>query len=121
MIFAHHSGKSGLQRGTSRREDCLDTVLALRRPSNYTPEDGARFEVHFEKARGLYGDAIQTIEAQLHSGTDGSLVWTHKTLEQEIAERIIELKEDGLTQRQIGTEVGVSLGKVNKVLKAGKG
>ena len=120
VIFVHHSGKSGLQRGTSRREDCLDTVLALRRPSNYSPEDGARFELHFEKARGLYGDAVQPLEAQLHSGTDGSLVWAHKTLEQEIAERIWELKEDGLTQRQIGMELGISLGKVNKVLKAGR-
>ena len=30
-------------------------VIALRRPSNYEPKDGARFEVHLEKSRGLFG------------------------------------------------------------------
>ncbi len=31
VIFIHHSGKNGAQRGTSKREDLLDVVLALRR------------------------------------------------------------------------------------------
>ena len=30
VLFVHHAGKSGLQRGTSRKEDVLDTVIALR-------------------------------------------------------------------------------------------
>jgi hypothetical protein len=29
----------------------LDTVIALRRPKDYSPEQGARFEIHFEKLR----------------------------------------------------------------------
>ena len=29
----------------------LDTVIALRRPEDYSPEQGARFEIHFEKLR----------------------------------------------------------------------
>ena len=32
VLFVHHSGKGGQQRGTSRREDVLDTVIALRYP-----------------------------------------------------------------------------------------
>src|SRR3712207_8895249 len=51
----HHAGKGGQQRGTSRREDALDTVIALRRPADYEPEQGARLEVHLEKARGVAG------------------------------------------------------------------
>src|SRR5690348_11586966 len=47
ILFIHHAGKGGLQRGTSRREDVLDTVIGLRRPGNYRAEQGARFEVHF--------------------------------------------------------------------------
>ena len=50
-LFVHHAGKGGKQRGTSRREDVLDTVIALKRPTDYVATDGARFEVHFEKAR----------------------------------------------------------------------
>ena len=49
VLFIHHGGKSGQQRGSSRKEDIVDTVIALRRPPDYSPDDGARFEVHFEK------------------------------------------------------------------------
>jgi AAA domain len=49
VLFVHHAGTNGRQRGTSRREDVLDTVIALRRPENYSPGQGARFEIHFEK------------------------------------------------------------------------
>ena len=51
VLLVHHAGTNGRQRGTSRREDALDTVIALRRPEDYSPEQGARFEVHFEKLR----------------------------------------------------------------------
>ena len=53
IIFVHHANKNGMQRGTSKREDVLDTVIVLKRPADYTPEHGARFEVHFEKSRGF--------------------------------------------------------------------
>ena len=64
-LFIHHSGKSGAQRGTSRKEDVLDTVISLRRPPDYLPEQGARFEVHFEKSRGFYGTDAESFEARL--------------------------------------------------------
>jgi AAA domain len=51
VLFIHHAGTNGRQRGTSRREDALDTVIALRRPEDYSLEQGARFEIHFEKLR----------------------------------------------------------------------
>ena len=49
VLLIHHAGKGGQQRGTSRREDVLDTVISLRRPADYQPSEGARFEVHIEK------------------------------------------------------------------------
>ena len=55
-MIVHHAGKRGLQRGTSRREDVLDTTIAMRRPKDYEPSEGCRFEVHFEKSRGFTGD-----------------------------------------------------------------
>ena len=35
VLFVHHAGKGGAQRGTSKRENVLDVVLLLRRPANY--------------------------------------------------------------------------------------
>ncbi len=55
ILFIHHSNKNGGQRGTSRKEDVLDNVICLKHPINYTSDQGALFEVHFEKARHLYG------------------------------------------------------------------
>jgi integrase len=43
----------------------LDTVIALKRPGDYTPDMGACFEVNFEKARGLFGDDTKPFEARL--------------------------------------------------------
>ena len=66
VLLVHHAGTNGRQRGTSRREDALDTVIALRRPKDYSPEQGARFEVHFEKLRNrVDGDAAVPFEAKL--------------------------------------------------------
>lgn len=35
VLFIHHSAKGGQQRGTSKREDLLDTVLRLKEPNDY--------------------------------------------------------------------------------------
>ena len=55
VLLIHHAGKSGDQRGTSAREDIMDTVISLRRPREYSMAEGARFEVHLTKARGISG------------------------------------------------------------------
>jgi len=34
----------GQQRGTSKGEDVMDSVIALKRPDDYTAKQGARFE-----------------------------------------------------------------------------
>jgi len=47
VIFVHHAGKNGEQRGTSKREDLLDVVIELKRPGDYQATDGARFIVDY--------------------------------------------------------------------------
>ena len=49
VLVVHHAGKGGGQRGTSRKEDTLDTVISLARPPGYLANEGARFEVRFTK------------------------------------------------------------------------
>ncbi len=61
VLIVHHAGKTGGQRGTSRREDVLDTSISLRHPSDYAPEQGARFEVHIDKGRGIHGEQAQAV------------------------------------------------------------
>jgi putative DNA primase/helicase len=112
-LLVHHSGKGGSQRGTSRREDVLDTVVSLRRPKDYVPAEGARFEVHLEKARSVHGDAANPFEARLEV-RDGAAVWTLKDLEDTLTGRVASLLNDGLTQREVADELGIGLGTVSR-------
>ena len=59
----HHAGKSGKQRRTSRKEDILNSVIALKRPPDYQASQGARFEVYYEKARDFCGADTDPLEA----------------------------------------------------------
>lgn len=61
--------------GSSRREDVLDLVMCLRHPEDYSSTEGARFELHFDKTRGLYGDDAKPFEARLEV-RDGAALWT---------------------------------------------
>lgn len=106
-LLIHHAGKSGAQRGTSRREDVLDSSIVLRHPADYTPTDGARFEIHFDKARGCHGADVKPFEAALSTTADGA-EWTVKDLEDRLAEQIAELIEDGLREREIIAELKIS-------------
>ena len=112
ILMIHHAGKGGQQRGTSKREDVLDTVVNLKRPSDYEASEGARFEVHFEKARGFTGDDAEAFEAALVDGA-----WIVKSLSDEKAAQVLSLKSEGMTQRDIAKETGLSLSKVNRVIK----
>jgi putative DNA primase/helicase len=112
VLFVHHAGKGGQQRGTSRREDVLDTVVNLKRPEDYSPAQGARFEVHFEKSRGFTGQDAEPFEATL---TEAG--WAMRNIENALEDRIAVLDAEGLNQRDIATEIGKSPATVNRVLK----
>jgi putative DNA primase/helicase len=115
VIIIHHAGKGKAQRGTSRREDVLDVVLNLRAPSDYEPSEGARFEVHFEKARGLVGDDVEPFEAKLEL-RDGKALWTKRDVEDSKLADIEELKNEGRTVRQIAQELSMSKSAVQRAL-----
>ncbi|MBF0482644.1 MAG: AAA family ATPase [Desulfovibrionaceae bacterium] len=116
VLMIHHAGKGGNQRGTSSREDVLDTVIALKHPNDYQAEEGARFEVHLEKARGICGNDAKPFEAKLIE-VNGGLVWTTADIEDVELRRVLELKAEGLPIRDIAEEVGLSRSKVQRLLK----
>jgi len=116
VLLIHHAGKGGQQRGTSRREDVLDTVIALRRPSDYTPTEGARCEVHLEKARGVYGDDAKPFEAKLESIGNGT-TWTTRDLADADMARVVALTKEGLSLREIAEETGIPKSTVSRLKK----
>lgn len=116
IIFIHHAGKNDNQRGTSKKEDILDTVIKLKRPDDYESNQGARFEVHFEKSRGFAGADADPFEITLKMD-ETKVTWQFAEIEDLETKRVIELHHAGLDQRKIGAESGFSASKVNRILK----
>lgn len=116
VVFIHHAGKGGQQRGTSRREDVLDTVVALRRPADYRPDEGARFEVHFEKSRGFHGDDAKPFEAALADPAG----WTTRDLADADLVRVMLLTGQGMTVRDIADELGMTKSTVSRLQAKGR-
>jgi putative DNA primase/helicase len=116
ILFIHHSGKGGLQRGTSRREDVLDTVITLRRPPDYAADQGARFEIVLEKGRGVHGDNARPIEAR-YEERDGAAVWTHTEIADAELTRVVDALSDGMSYREAARELGISKSKLERLKK----
>jgi hypothetical protein len=114
ILFIHHAGKGGQQRGTSKREDLLDTVIALRRPPDYDPADGARFEIHYEKARHLFGTEVDPIEAKLTVDEGGQSTWAWGSVSGSTYDRVISLANEGFTQTKIAEKLGIDKSNVSR-------
>jgi putative DNA primase/helicase len=112
VLLIHHAGTNGRQRGTSRREDTLDTVIALRRPEDYSPEQGARFEIHFEKLRNRVDSAgAVPFEARIESvnaGRQRSIRWACSDLKPPMLKQAAELFSEGTTVREVAAALRIS-------------
>ena len=107
VLMVHHANKKGLQRGTNRREDVLDIVIALRRPLDYAQREGARFEIHFDKTRGLHGDAVEPIEAQLETDMLGVARWRWGPVQERLLNRVAALLNEGLSAPKMADRLGI--------------
>lgn len=97
VLFVHHAGKNGIQRGTSKREDILDAVIILKHPDDYKAEEGARFEIFFDKARHFSGDDARSFQVQLLE-ENGHWRWEiSNDPEEMLLEKIADLKAKGFT------------------------
>ena len=116
VVLFHHTGwNTDRGRGTSKREDILNTVVLLKHLED-SGQGETRFEVRLTKKRGVHGRAATPIEAQF-SIQDDKIHWTYTERADAEMEHVVSLKDDGLMQRQISKELGISVGKVNKLIK----
>ena len=115
----HHTSKSGDQRGTSAREDNIDTSIILKRPFDYTPEDGARFIVHFSKTRVNTSELslVQDVQLQLIKDEYGQLAWQWGNMKRENKKEVLKLLDEGVSQMEIKDLIGLSKGYISKIKK----
>lgn len=115
VLIVHHSGKGGAgQRGTSKREDVLDSIVRLKRPDDYAPDEGARFEVHYDKARGFFGAEAAPFVAQLDPETNA---WRVTPLSNARDSEIMTMAAEGVSQRKIAKKAGCGVATVNRVIQ----
>jgi hypothetical protein len=114
LVFEHHAGKGGNQRGTSKREDVLDTVIALRQPEDYRADQGARFEVHFEKHRGFFGSDAEPFEAQ-YEERNGTAIWTRRPIADVDLKRVADAMRDGMSIRKAAADLEMNKSKVERL------
>jgi putative DNA primase/helicase len=112
VLIVHHADKGGQQRGTSRREDVLDTSISLRRPEDCTAAQG--FEVHIEKGRGVFGDDAKPFEA-CYEIRGNAAVWTTRDMEDVKIARVRALASDGMSVRHIASELGMTKSRVQRL------
>ncbi len=119
VVFIHHAGKSGQQRGTSKREDLLDAVIILKQPNDHQPEDGAYFEIHFEKTRHFYGEDAAAFKVRLSDEeNNNTLSWevSQVDVDEEVVE-IADLMNEGLTIAEMTRRTNLSKSKIETRMK----
>lgn len=118
VLLVHHAGKNGDQRGASRREDHLDTVLRLDADEG---TDGAAFTIRFTKCRGYKRPVPLRVElvdggeffAWKHAEPDGTSRKSEKTAQ------VLQAIQSGTTKLdELAGKVGVSTGYVSKLLNS---
>lgn len=124
----HHAGKGGFQRGTSGREDSLDNIIKLSKPSTYRSGiDGAYFNIAFEKNRNAApGDNTQMFSLRIIDNPlrKHSLVWeegpysdSRDTKKDPI---MCDLIRKELNNKQIASKHNVTPSRVSQIKKEAK-
>jgi hypothetical protein len=117
-MFLHHAGKDGKQRGTSNREDVVNLVISLRKPSDYDEGEGLRCEIFFEKIRGkAKGSGVHPFELKLETDEQNGAVWQRRPLKALITKRAIEMLGAGMRERDIAEELRISRWTVYRLKK----
>lgn len=115
IIFVHHAAKGGQQRGTSKKEDILDAVIVLKHPQGYRADQGACFEVSFEKTRHFAGNDAAPFKVQLVEQPDGRWDWEVGGISFHEDSEVVAVAEgvnEGLTIQEIMQRTGLTKAQV---------
>ena len=119
LMIIHHAGKSGDQRGASRKEDALDVVMQMKKPADYQPSQLLRAEMHLSKTRGTEdSNAVIPFEFQLKNDPDGRAFWTHKPLREAFEERVLASLREGMKVHEIAGDLLTDRFRIYRAIKA---
>lgn len=122
VILLHHEGKGGSPRGSSKREDILDTIIKIKelKGDDLDDDDAARnktrFEISFPKHRDFFGKEAEAIIATLDT-TSGAAVWTHEAYRSSQTAQVDALLKAGTKQKDIAAQLKLTPARVSQIVK----
>jgi putative DNA primase/helicase len=116
-VLGHHAGKAGQQRGTSGREDSLDTVIQLSKPAGADAREGCHFELTFTKCRSVTGDHVAPLDVRLQT-VNSTLQWVWQPIEVSKLDQARRLVAEGVSgPTELAEELGINKGYASRLLK----
>ena len=116
-VLVHHAGKGGQQRGTSGREDSLDTVIQLARPTDGDARDGCHFHLNFTKCRSTTGEPVAPLDVRLET-VNSRLQWIWQPLEASMLDRARQEVAEGVQgPTELAEVLGITKGYASKLLR----
>jgi putative DNA primase/helicase len=113
IIFLHHAGKSGMQRGSSKSEDLLDISMKLSHPDDYDVADGLRCILEFDKVRGIVLTDGGPFEIKMTTENE-TAVWSFVEVEGLEFQKACEMFEEDESIRQIARILDQSPSKIQR-------
>jgi len=114
VLLIHHDNKSGGQRGTSGKEDILDTVIHLQKLKDATCS-GAAFSTRFTKNRGFCPSPELAPSIKLVNANGGKQEWRCIVTNEEEKKKIaLEMHQAGKSCRDIEKHLGVGKSTVSR-------
>jgi putative DNA primase/helicase len=113
FIILHHEGRSGKPRGTSKREDTLDTIIQTRKPAELqrTARESV-FEISFTKSRS-FTDTRPVIAR--FSTVSGTAEWQHTYANNFMEAEVFEMLDAGEKQSEIAKRVKRSKSQISRI------
>ncbi|MCL2313367.1 MAG: AAA family ATPase, partial [Firmicutes bacterium] len=115
-IVVHHAGKLGSQRGTSRKEDVMDTVIALKKETE-GGGSGFKVKIEYDKCRGFGGANANPFVATLIELPNKGVKWAVNQEKRDERDIVRELFSIGMNVKDITEETGLSKATIYRIKK----
>jgi putative DNA primase/helicase len=116
FIIIHHEGRSKQPRGTSKREDIMDTIIRLKELERDEVLDKSTYELTFTKTREFYGADKAPLILQLTTSEQQSQ-WSYQLARDDMRDQVSRLQASGLTQKDIARELELSQPRISQILR----
>lgn len=115
VIFVHHDNRLGKPRGSSKREDVLDTMIGLKARNDLAGDDESVFEQSFTKSRSFFGADAKPRIIRLSMVSD-RVKWSwEEPLDQH--DRIRRMLDKGFKQVEIAKRLDLTTGRISQIVR----